>query len=263
MASWIIEQFPIHSIYVEPFGGAGSVLMQKIPVQTEVWNDLDGDLVHLFRCLRDPDLSEQLVTACKLTPFARKEFEQSYEVTDNPVERCRRFIVRSFFGYGSKSCISMSRNGFRCLRSGSNSPAVDWSSYPAALRNIIERMQGVVIESNPALDVIRRFDRNDTLFYVDPPYVHSTRNLDHGSYRHEMTDDDHRELSETLHACRGMVIVSGYPCHLYDQELYPDWHRLDRASYADKSSPRTEVMWINHAAWKKKQCQSVLDFARS
>ncbi|MBU1229538.1 MAG: DNA adenine methylase [Proteobacteria bacterium] len=247
LAPWIISHFPAHRAYVEPFGGGASVLLRKPRVPTEVWNDLDGELVHLFKVLRDPSSVEALSRSCALTPFAREEFDLSYEETEDQVERARRFIVRSFFGYGSKACISHAKNGFRCLRTGENSPAVDWSRYPEALQAAARRMLGVVIEHKPALDIIRRFDRQDTLFYLDPPYVQGLRNLEQGIYRHEMTDDEHRELAASLLEIKGMAVVSGYRCALYD-ELYSGWRRLDCRAYADKASPRTESLWISPKA---------------
>lgn len=247
LAPWVISHFPAHSAYVEPFGGAASVLLRKSRVPTEVWNDLDGELVHLFSVLRDPASAKLLARACELTPFARAEFDLSYQPTEDAVERARRFIVRSFFGYGSKACVSSAKNGFRCLRIGENSPAVDWSRYPDALASAAQRMRGVVIEQRPALDIIRRFDRPDTLFYVDPPYVQGLRNLEQGIYRHEMTDDEHLELAACLREIKGMAVVSGYRCALYD-ELYVGWRRVDCRAYADKASPRTESLWISPRA---------------
>jgi DNA adenine methylase len=63
-----------------------------------------------------------------------------------------------------------------------------------------------------------------------------------------MTDDNHRDLARVLHACRGMVVISGYGCDLYDQELYPTWHRVTREVMADGSRKRVEVLWFNPAA---------------
>jgi len=247
LAPWIIDNLPPHKSYVEPYGGAASVLLRKRRLPTEVYNDLDGQLTGLFRLLQDEIQADKLIKAVALTPFSRDEFDLSYEPTEDPVESARRYIVRSFFGYGSKACISLTKNGFRCLRTGENSPAIDWSRYPQALADVVQRMRGVVIENKPALDVIRRFDREETLFYVDPPYVHSTRNLVLGTYNFEMSDDDHQTLASALHDVKGMVAVSGYPSDLY-LDLYSDWERLERRAYADKASPRTECLWISPAA---------------
>ncbi|WP_034632733.1 DNA adenine methylase [Maridesulfovibrio bastinii] len=244
IASWIIAHFPQHTNYIEPFAGAASVLLQKGRVPCEVLNDLDCRLINLFRVLQDKKQADELARRCSLTPFARAEFELSYEETEDPIDQVRRLIIRSFFGYGSKSCVSITKNGFRSRRADTNSPAVDWASWPTQIEMFVERLRGVVIENQDATKVIERYDRADALFYVDPPYVHSERNLNQGSYLYELTDEDHRELAEALHNVEGYVIISGYPSKLYD-EIYNLWPKIERKAYADQASPRAEVLWLS------------------
>lgn len=244
LAPWIIGHLPPHKVYVEPYGGAASVLLRKPRVQTEIYNDLDGHVVNVFRVLQDQSSAKELCRLLTLTPFSRAEFERSYEPCSDPVEQARRYIVRSFFGFGSKSCLTLTRNGFRAYRHGDNSPAVDWSRYPEHIAAFTERLRGVVIEQRPALQIIDAFDRPGTLFYVDPPYVASTRTLHLGQYRFEMTDAEHEELATRLHACKGMVVISGYDSYLY-RSLYPDWSRIARKACADMASERTEFLWLS------------------
>ena len=100
-----------------------------------------------------------------------------------------------------------------------------------------------------ALDLIRRYDRPETLFYVDPPYVHSTRvRMTNRAYAHEMTDNQHRELATVLHGCRGMIVLSGYHCELYE-ELFGGWPRIDRDFRTNGNAGRlaTESLWLNPA----------------
>lgn len=253
LAPWIIGYFPPHRIYTEAYGGGASVLLRKPRSYAEVYNDLDGEIVTLFRILQNEEQANELVRRLELTPFARVEFEESYMTDHNPIEQSRRLIVRSFMGFGSNSCNSSRKTGFRSNsnRSGTT-PAQDWRNYPEALTLTIDRLRGVVIENRPALEIIQQHDGPDTLHYVDPPYVHSTRqpgNLE--NYRFEMTDDDHRELAKVLKNARGGVVVSGYPCDLYDKELFASWHRASRASRADGALERTEVLWINDRAWQR------------
>lgn len=162
-------------------------------------------------------------------------------------------MIRSFQGFGSAAATG-EHTGFRStsVRSGTG-PALDWRNYPDALAAITQRLQGVVIENREALALMEYHDRPNTLHYVDPPYVHSTRstkvrhNATGKSYRHELDDNQHKELAAFLKRLRGMVVLSGYPCPLYD-ELYITWHRVDRHAYADGSRERIECLWLNSAA---------------
>ena len=254
LAPWILQHFPHHRTYVEPFGGAASVLLRKARSHAEIYNDLDGDLVNLFQVLRVKAQAEELVRLVALTPFAREEFEASYEEADEPVERARRLVVRSFMGHGSNAANIERNTGFRAdsTRNGTT-PAVDWMNLPPALAMVAERMRGVVVERRPALDVIERFDRPDTLTYCDPPYVHETRSAKkvrgalYNAYRHELTDAQQVELLDRLDALTGMVVLSGYPHPLYDERL-GHWRRVTREAMADGGRVRTEVLWINPAA---------------
>jgi DNA adenine methylase len=263
LAPWIMTFFPDHRTYVEPYGGGGSVLLRKSRSYAEVYNDLDHEIVNLFTVAREQ--GDELVRLCQLTPFSRKEFELSYKPADNNLEQARRTLVRSFMGFGSAS-VSHQISGFRANsnRSGTT-PAHDWANYPDALRLTIERISGVVIENRPAIDVIKQHDSYRTLIYADPPYVLSTRYMSNKThcYRHEMSNEEHIELAELLHSVKGMVIVSGYPCDLYDKELYSDWMRFERPSFADGAAKRTEVVWLNAAcatALKVEEIQQKLDF---
>lgn len=262
LAPWIIEHFPAHRVYTEPFGGAASVLMRKPRAAlVEVLNDADGEIVNVYRVLRDPAMAVRLAELLTLTPFARTEFAESYERADDPVEQARRTVVRSFQGFGSDSA-SGATTGFRANGNRQSAhPAKDWSNYPAAVRDFTERLRGVVIECRDAVEIVAQQDGPGALHYCDPPYPHSTRSLATTrvgkGYRHEMTDGEHRALAEVLRAAVGMVVVSGYACDLYDDELYPDWHRRERTALADGASERTEVLWFNDA------CADALEAERS
>jgi DNA adenine methylase len=246
IAPWIIQHFPQHRIYVEPFGGAASVLLRKPRSYAEVYNDLDGEIVNLFRVVREQ--GEELCRLVALTPYARDEFKLSYEPTSDsdPLEQARRTLLRSWAGFGT----SLHKpTGFRSNseRNGSH-PAMDWRNFPPALAAIVERLRGVVIENRDALEVIAQHDGPQTLHYCDPPYLPETR--DPGTdYRHEMTREDHVRLAEALHAVEGYVVLSGYHSALYD-ELYADWPRVERATLADGARPRVEVLWISPRTWE-------------
>lgn len=261
LAPWIISHFPPHRVYVEPFGGAASVLLRKPRTYAEVYNDLDAHAVNLFRVLREPAQAARLIELLRLTPFARDEFKAGYEPSDDPIERARRLVAVAFMGFGSNAH-NFYPTGFRSNsnRSGTT-PSHDWANYPDALAATVERLQGVTIESRDACEVMARHDGPDTLHYVDPPYPWDTRSRGrsndprrHG-YTHELTDGDHAALLTFLRGLRGMVVLSGYRCTMYDDAL-GDWQRHDRDAYADGARPRIESLWLNPAAVSARQIHS-------
>jgi DNA adenine methylase len=228
LAPWLLKFFPPHECFTEAFGGAAGVLLQKPRSYAEVYNDLDGDVVNFFRVLHDREPREQLVSACVLTPCAREEFDLAWEPTDEPVERARRIAIRAQMGFGSCGAT--------------------------------KGQTGIRIENRPALEVLLEHDAPDTLHFVDPPYLHSTRVLgEHkaGYYRHEMSDHEHIELLDCLRGLGGMVIVTAYPCELYRDAL-ADWvpYATDsRCSLGRGGGVRTEVAWLNRACAERQNQQ--------
>lgn len=215
--------------------------MRKTRSYAEVYNDVDGEIVNLFRMLRDngPELSEKI----RLTPYSRDEYVLSYQKSDDPIEQARRTLTRSLMGFGSNS--HSKRTGFRgnAFRNGTP-PSKDWTTYPASMVEFIERLRGVIIENREASRVLDSYDSKETLVYADPPYVHNSRsNPEKTQYRFEMTDDGHVELSEHLHRIQSAMVISGYSCELYN-DLYSDWERVEKSTYADGAKPRTECLWL-------------------
>lgn len=264
LAPWVLQFFPPHAVYVEPFGGAASVLMLKPRAKAECYNDLDGQIVNIFRLLRDPETALELQRRVALTPFARDEFDWSYEPPIDDMDAAHKLIVRSFMGHGSDSATRGCRTGFRAKLSddGRVRPSIEWATWPDTIPAFTRRLQGVTIENRDAIEVIQRMDSPKTLFFIDPPYVHSTRSAlagrsakTHG-YRHEMTDAEHRALAAVLHRLRGMVVLCGYPSELYSEDLFSDWESYSRRAQSDHGKARTEVVWLNRA------CSSALDVAR-
>lgn len=255
LAPWIIQHFPEHRVYVEPFGGAASVLLRKPRSMGECYNDLYGDVVNLFRVLRQPEQAAELVRLVALTPFARDEYDVAFDPSADPIERARRLVVRSYMGHGSSAAVKAKSTGFRAslVNRGGALPAGDWTTIPAALVAVGERFQGVVIESRPALQVAERYDARDTLLYFDPPYVPETRSAKRKggeaahAYAHEMTVADHEALIDFALQAKSHVVISGYASDLYDRRL-AGWRREQIGTHADGALDRTEVIWINPGA---------------
>lgn len=257
LAPWIMSFFPPHQCYVEAFGGAASVLLQKQRCYAEVYNDLDGDIVNFFRILRDPETRQQLIEQLAHTPYARDEFIAAYEPTSDNIEAARRVAIRAQMGFGSAGA-TKGTTGFRIdtRRSYGTSHHL-WSRYPEHIAIVGQRFESVLIENKNAIDVMKYHDDTTTLHYVDPPYVMSTRQIGHrdGCYRHEMDNLQHIDLLTALKQLAGMVILSGYQTELY-QDMLIGWTVYttpSRAAGQRGTKLTEEVVWINPA------CQSALD----
>lgn len=245
IAADIAALLPDHSHYVEPYAGGLSVLLAKKPSRLETVNDLDGDIVHFWRMLRNRP--EELARACALTPHSRAERSDALDrpVHLDDIERARRIWV----------CLAQGRTG-TLRRTGWRFDAADsaHTSMPRRLDSYIRRMEAattrlrsVSLECRPALDVIAAYGKGRrTLMYVDPPYLGQVRER---NYRKEMlSEDGHRELASALHKCAATVVLSGYTSRLYDEELFRDWHRIELSTATSQGGAyevRTEVLWSN------------------
>lgn len=247
LAPWVISHFPDHRCYVEPFGGAASVLMRKERSYAEVYNDLDSEVVNLFTVLRDAELNEKLQLACKLTPYSRDEFKLASKPATDPVEKARRMVVRACMGFGSASGLG-GTSGFRSdsKRKYALSSHL-WAKYPENLSAVCQRLQGVIIENKTAVELIKQHDSNDTLFYLDPPYVSDTRVKGNRYYNFEITNEQHQELLNSVKEVNGKVLISGYESDLYNSELSA-WRKVtknSRISAGRGTGIRTECLWMN------------------
>lgn len=250
LASRIIELFPKHHTYLEPFGGAASVLLNKPPSEVEVYNDLDGRITRLFRVLRDH--GEEFQRRLSLTPYSELEFRDALIEHPDELEQARRDFVRWRLSLGGRGD-SFSYTLHRVRRHMADVVSGYLSIIDEQLPHITERLRTVQIVAKPAVDVIRVWDGKDTLIYCDPPYVPDTRHS--GSlevYGYEMTESQHRDLAAVLKKCKGHVVLSGYPSKLYDT-LYRGWHRVEfdianHAAGAKTKSREVECVWRNYAS---------------
>lgn len=246
MADWIISYMPEHTTYLEPFFGSGAVLFTKKRSQLETVNDIDGEIVNLFRVIRERP--EELAYAIRWTPHSREEYYSSYEPAVDELERARRLIVRLWQGRGGKTS---HRTGWRSMIEPNGPlPGKEWTMFPEKLAAVSERLIGVQIENQPALQLLERYKRPNVLVYADPPYILSTRTT--SSYRHEMTDSDHVDLLDALDVHPGPVLLSGYTHQLYDGRL-GHWKRETRKVKAEGGAARDEVLWINPVAAERIQ----------
>jgi DNA adenine methylase len=262
MVAKLLPYIPAHRIYVELFGGGASMLVARDPSDVEVYNDLNSGLVNFFRVLRDQKQFKQFHRLAQLTPYAREEFDlckQTWREVSDPVERAHRWFVvarMSFggnfhsWGYGvTGSCRGMASQVSRYLGAVENLPEIS------------ARLLQVQVENKDAFDLIACYDSPDTFFYLDPPYVPSTRKS--GGYEHELTDESHRRLVKVLQGIEGKAMLSGYANPIYAELERAGWQRRDwetlcslsgrtrlnglrGAGAAKLSQKRVESIWFNY-----------------
>ncbi len=258
-ASRITELFPAHKTFVDVFGGSGSVLLAKPPAPSvDVYNDLDGQLVNLFQVIRSPSLNAQLIRSLELTLYSRAEFDLAKSACLDPVESARRFFVRQRMSHGGfGDHWSFCREN---IQAGMPSVVRRFQAGVERLPAIHQRIKNVQIEQDDWSKIIDRFDAPSTLFYMDPPYVPSTRIG--GAYTHELAIDDHLKMVKRLLSIKGMVVLSGYDHGAYAPLEKSNWIRQDFETTAYTSAKaqrtrRTECLWSNPACVQARQNSSI------
>lgn len=248
---WLLPLLPKTNHYCEPFGGSAAILLNRDPSPVETYNDKDGEVVNFFRTLREK--KEELIEAIGLTPFSREEFSESILFYGSPklpdVERARQFFIRARqvrTGLAQTASVGRWANCLNTSRSGMAGAVSRWLGSVEGLPEVALRLLRVQIENDDAINVIKRYDSPETLFYCDPPYPHDSRG-DKNAYRYEMSDTEHRILAEILKNVKGKVAISGYEGTLMN-DLYAGWNKHVAATKKAMStkSDRTEILWTNY-----------------
>lgn len=257
---WITSHFPTHRFYAEPFAGAASVLLAKDPAPGgEIINDLNRDVINLFRVMQHPLMSLELERRLDWTPFAAAELEASRDKTECAIERARRMLVRSFMGIevagvrGTKSGFRMNNVDLRRYDKGGKQRtfrncASDWCNWKLGISAIRQRLERVMIYEKDALEFIRLMSAPDCLLYIDPPYHTETRTREHGGSRYavEFAPDQHTALIAALLESSAMVVLSGYPHESYAAFEGSGWRKVEKDYRANMSNTRrTECLWIS------------------
>ena len=242
ISSWVISFFPRHKIYVEPFGGAAGVLLNKAPSPLEVYNDLNSNLVNFFRVLRDKEKAAELIRRLRLTPYAREEYYSFYPMPEgDDIERARALVCRADMGIGIRMAVSESRSGFAAGGKIIRKRAQVFVNHIDKMGEIAERFRSVVIEHKDALELIPHYDSSDTLWYLDPPY-----NC-HYSFKYS-AEVDQEAILDAIKKVRGYVVLSGYGNALYADEL-AGWHMETRPHNTFRNKRTKECLWLSPRTW--------------
>jgi len=241
IADWIISKIPSHHSYVEPFFGSGAVFFRQAPSPIETINDLDEDVVNLFRVVREN--AEPLIRAVTYTPYSRQEYDEAFiRQPADEIDKARMFLIKCWQGHGFRN-ITSHRSGWKNDVQGREAAYAmrNWYRLPQWIETAVERLREVQIENRPALEIIERFNYPNVLIYADPPYLLSTRSGK--NYNYEMTDKEHIELVEALINHKGHVILSGYDNEIYNEYL-KSWSKYSINTTAEKGLKRVETIWI-------------------
>lgn len=258
MANWIIEHMPKHEVYLEPFFGSGAVFFNKSKVVVETINDIDERLVNLFTQIRNNP--HELAELTRYTLYSRKEYELSQEKSGDNLEDARRMLVRCWMAIGGKtnSTVGWRRNV------SENGPynTYEWNDMEKRIFAAADRLKDAQIECKDAIQLIQEYNRSNVLVYVDPPYVHSTRQSKH--YASEFSNEQHIKLLDLLKKHEGPVLLSGYESELYKEQLLDcgwDYRTFEVKTgfTGTKRKTAVEVLWMNQVAAESSSQMSIFD----
>ena len=238
IAPWIVSFFPPYKVYCEPYFGSGAVFFTKPPSGIETINDVNGDIVNLFRVCREAP--KELARALEFTPWSREEFLSCMEKSEDPVEQARRTVVRFHQSYAT---CNHSKKSWRNVQKHNGPRCADvWNRLPEIVLNVCERLKQAQIENIDAIELIKRYNSTDTLLYLDPPYPLDLR--DKNMYKHEMTDAQHEELLLAVLNSKSNVILSSYDNELYN-DMLKGWYTSEKQTIAQAGARRTEKIYMN------------------
>lgn len=247
LASKLLPLFPEHNHYIEVFGGGGGLLMAKTPSKNETYNDIDSTLYDFFMVLSDPEKFEQFYRIVIAYPYSRQFYKDclKWQNEADLIKRISMWFVLQRENFGGNS----SSWGMGVVES----KGWEWLSVLEELPAMHKRLLPVQIENLDWSKILKLYDAKDTFFYLDPPYVPSTRRS--GEYVHEMTCEDHENMVEQLLHIKGKAMLSGYPNDIYKRLEDKGWRRKDfawccfamrRSKKTKEIQKRTECVWMNY-----------------
>lgn len=253
LCNWIIENFPPdyeELTYVEPMCAGASVFLNKKPSKEEVINDIDKGLISVFKSLRDEP--KEFIERLKRIRYTERAFKMAVTRAEQGFDdyldhAVNEYMLRRMSRGGMKKAFAWSDR----LRGGQPGDVNAWETMLEELPSISERVQKATMLNKSVFDVMKVWDEETTLFYLDPPYLHATRSEGATDvYQHEMTVEDHMNLLHLAKTTRGKVILSGYASPLYSRSL-KGW-RCKKKNVANNSGQgktkerRLEVLWMNY-----------------
>lgn len=258
IAKYLLNVIPEHNLYIEPFFGGGNLFFSKPPSKMEIINDLSDNIYALYKVIADKDKLKELQQRIELTPYHskfRSDFKEELNKKDLSIEDRAFYYLyvnrSSFNGVGGFSCTKLIRNNI--IRSVS-----DYLSLIPHLEQIHNRIRTAIVENRDALELISKYDAEDVFFYLDPPYVHSTRKSNQ-KYMIEMDDEDHERMVDLILKSQSKIMLSGYDNKIYDRLTDSGWNKLSLES-PNTGSESTEYVWLNYDVdYNAKKLEDILE----
>lgn len=246
MTDQLLAQFPdSYAVYIEAFGGGGSLLFAKPQTGSEIYNDLGENVYSLFKVLSDDSLFAELRRRLDLSYYSAQLREEYKERLDT--DKSLSLLDRAYmFFYVSRSSFN-SVGGFsvtyrQTIRNMARSTA-DFLGTIDRLPEIHQRLSSVIIEHKDALELLEKYNAPDVFMYLDPPYVKKTRKSNQ-TYECELSDFDHERLVDLCLNFKGKILLSGYDNPIYDR-LLPTFEKVE---LSDPNNPNArEFVWRNYS----------------
>jgi DNA adenine methylase len=255
--SKLLPLIPRLDIYCEPYGGSGSILCAlDPPAPVEVFNDLNCDLINLFRCFQDLDRFAKLKHRLYYTPYARAEFNRAKDIladpTSAPDDRAWAVFVALNQGFGGRLPPTAWSRTYASKR-GMAANTSHWNTLRLTLDEFHARFMRVQIDCQDALKCIKDWDSAGTVYFLDPPYAPPAR-LQYDAFAKECTTSHHKRLVALILQVKGAVVLSGYANDIYLPLEQNGWERIDFPSHCTVNAskgparPCTESVWRNPRA---------------
>jgi DNA adenine methylase len=249
---WILDQLPKHKIYMEPFGGTASILLNKKPSPIEIYSDCEYSIYNLMKILRDS--SENFIKEIQKIKYEKSQYlemrtiyrSNEFKSLDSLKQAVITYSVRrmSRGGLGGTFCWS------KRMYAGGRIPAEihGWNTMLKELPKISERLKGVEIIHDDWKSVVQKYDNENAVAYLDPPYPETTR-VFKTAFLKEMTIKEHTEMIKFLRKAKSKILVSSYPSKLYN-DLFNGWKCLEKkaanhSSHEKIKEKKTECLWVN------------------
>lgn len=239
--------------FVDVFGGSG-IISLNVKKEIIIYNDIYENLVNFFEIIKDQQTCTEFIKQLTLTTYNESIYKRSIEkleTTTDKIDRAICFYVRTMQSRNSTGALkdnetwSYSKKGSR--RGMAQAVSRYLRNVDENLPNAIEKIREWQIINDDYLKCLNRWDDEKTIFYLDPPYLDSTRNAK-AVYKNEFTEDQHKSMVKKLLTIQGNAIVSGYDNKIYDELIENGWHKITCPIHTSTSpdkenSTRNEVLW--------------------